>query len=45
VVPGLFSVQPSDAPSKAMVNAANALLASVSDEQRAAMMFPIDAHQ
>jgi hypothetical protein len=45
VVPGLFSLEPSTAPIKAMVKAGNDVLASVSDEQRAAMLFPIDAHQ
>jgi len=43
VMPGLFSLQPSDAPTAAMVTAVTALLASVSLEQRAAMSLPVES--
>jgi Protein of unknown function (DUF3500) len=43
VIPGLFSLQPGDAPTTAMVAAVTALLASVSLEQRAAMSLPIES--
>ena len=43
VMPGLFSLQPSDAPTAAMVAAVSALLGSVSLEQRAAMSLPIES--
>ena len=43
LVPGLFSLQPSDAPSAEMTAAAGAVLASVSPAQRAAMSFPIES--
>jgi hypothetical protein len=45
VVPGLFSLQPSDAPTSAMIRAVTALLGSVSPAQRAAMSFPVDSDQ
>jgi Protein of unknown function (DUF3500) len=45
VVPDLYSLQPGRAPTRAMVKAANELLANLSDQQRAAMKFPIDSHQ
>jgi hypothetical protein len=44
-VPNLYSLQPNAAPTKPMVRAANELLAALSDDQRAAMTFPIDAHE
>ncbi len=43
VMLGLFSLQPSDAPTAAMVAAVSALLGSVSLEQRAAMSLPIES--
>jgi Protein of unknown function (DUF3500) len=45
IVRNLYSLQPNNAPTHAMVKAAKELLANLSDEQRAAMMFPIDSHQ
>jgi hypothetical protein len=45
VMPGLFSLQPSDAPTAAMIEAATALLASVSPAQRVAMSFPVESDQ
>lgn len=45
IVPDLYSLQPGRAPTRAMVKAANELLANLSDQQRAAMMFPIDSRQ
>ncbi len=41
--PGLFSLTPQDAPTPAMVEAANALLSLLTREQRAAMCFPVDS--
>ncbi len=43
VMPGLFSLQPSDAPTSEMIAAATALLASLSPVQRAAMSFPVES--
>ena len=43
VVPDLFSLQPSDAPTPQMIAAVSALLKSVSPAQRAAMSFPIES--
>jgi hypothetical protein len=45
VMPGLFSLQPSDAPTSAMVAAVATLLDSVSPAQRATMCFAVDADQ
>ena len=45
VIPNLYSLKPSAAPTAPMVRAVNELLAALSDEQRTAMMFPIDAHE
>jgi hypothetical protein len=45
VIDDLYSLQPNAAPTKPMVKAASELLSSMSDEQRSAMMFPIDARQ
>jgi len=45
VIPNLYSLKPNAAPTTPMVRAANELLAAFSDDQRTAMMFPIDAHQ
>ena len=45
VIPGLFSLQPCDAPTSTMVAAATALLGATSAAQRAAMSFPIDSDQ
>jgi Protein of unknown function (DUF3500) len=45
VIPGLFSLQPSDAPTAAMIAAVTALLGSVSAAQRTAMSFPIGSDQ
>jgi len=43
VVPGLFSLQPSDAPTADMMSAVSALLAFASPAQRAAMRFPVES--
>jgi len=43
VVPGLFSLQPSDAPTAEMTAAVAVLLGSVSPAQRAAMRFPVES--
>src|SRR5271169_6868041 len=43
--PGLFSLQPSDAPTSAMIAAVTALLGSVSPAQRTAMTFPVGSDQ
>ena len=43
VVPGLFALQPADAPTAAMITAATALIGVVSPAQRAAMTFPIES--
>ena len=43
VIPGLFSPEPSDAPTAAMIAAVTALLASLSPAQRAAMSFPVES--
>jgi hypothetical protein len=40
VMPGLFPLQPSEAPTPAMIAAVTALLGSVSPAQRVAMSFP-----
>ena len=45
VVNGLYSLQPNAAPTTLMVKAASELLSTLSDEQRSAMMFPIDGRQ
>ena len=45
VMPGLFSLQPGDAPTSAMIAAVTALLGSVSPAQRAAMSLPVDSDQ
>jgi hypothetical protein len=43
VQPGLFALAPQDAPTPAMVEAANALLGQLTREQRAAMCLPVDS--
>jgi hypothetical protein len=43
VQPGLFTLQPQDAPTPAMVEAVTALLARLSAAQRGAMCFPVDS--
>lgn len=43
VEPGLFSLQPEDAPTPAMVDAVNALLRRLSPAHRAAICFPVDS--
>ena len=43
VVPGLFSLQPADAPVAQMIDAVRSLLAQLSPEQRHAMSFPADS--
>jgi hypothetical protein len=43
VIPDLFSLQPSGAPTSAMIAAVEALLACVSPAQRAAMSLPVDS--
>ena len=43
VVPGLFSLRPSGAPTAEMMSAVSALLASLSPAQRASMRFPIES--
>ena len=43
VRPGLFSLQPEDAPTPAMVAAVNDLLRRLSPAQRSAMCFPVDS--
>ena len=43
VVPDLYTLAPNGAPAAAMVAAANALLAGLAPDQRAAMMLPIDS--
>jgi hypothetical protein len=43
VIPNLFSLKPSDAPTAEMIAAVRALLGSVSPTQRAAMCFPVDS--
>jgi hypothetical protein len=45
VTPGLFSLQPSDAPTPAMIAAVNALLAVLSPAQRAAMRFAVESER
>jgi len=44
-IPELFALQPSDAPTSAMVAALRHLLQSVTAAQRAAMSFPVDSDQ
>src|SRR5690349_14750253 len=44
VVPNLFSLQPCDAPTAAMVTAARAVLGCVSPEQRAALSLPVQSN-
>jgi hypothetical protein len=44
-IPGLFAVQPEDAPTLAMIEAVNALLARMSPEQRKTSCFPVDSNQ
>jgi len=43
VHPGLFSLEPQDAPTPAMVEAVNALLRQVTPAQRSAMCLPVDS--
>jgi hypothetical protein len=43
VITDLFSLQPSDAPTTAMVDAANVVLGRVSPAQRAALSLPVDS--
>ena len=43
VQPGLFSLEPQDAPTPAMVEAVNALLRQVTPAQRSAMCLPVDS--
>ena len=43
IVPDLFSLQPSDAPTPEMISAVTALLGRVSPAQRAVMSFPVDS--
>lgn len=43
VLPGLFSLQPSEVPTAAMIAAAVALLAAASPAERTAMSFPVDS--
>jgi len=43
VAPGLFSLQPADAPVAQMIDAVRSLLAQLSPEQRHAMSFPVDS--
>lgn len=45
VVPNLYSLEPSGAPTRSMVNAAGELLACLSNDQRSGMTFPIDGRQ
>ncbi|OGA37109.1 MAG: hypothetical protein A3G80_07790 [Betaproteobacteria bacterium RIFCSPLOWO2_12_FULL_62_13b] len=45
VVPGLYSLAENGAPTEAMMNAAATLLGQVSPEQRAALVFPVDARE
>jgi hypothetical protein len=45
VIPNLYSLRPSAALTAPMVRAANELLAALSNQQRTATMFPIDAHE
>jgi hypothetical protein len=45
VVPGLYALAPNGAPSEAMVNAAARLLEQLSPDQRAALVFPVDARE
>jgi hypothetical protein len=42
-MPGLFSLQPADAPVQEMIAAVGALLAQLSPQQRRAMSFPVDS--
>src|ERR1700716_3336752 len=44
-LPGLFTPQPADAPVLQMVDAAGALLAQPTPEQRQAMSFPVDSEK
>ncbi len=44
VIPDLFSLRHEDAPTAAMVDAANQFLAQLSSEQRAAACLEIDSH-
>ncbi len=41
-LPGLFTLQPADAPVLQMVDAVGALLAQLTPEQRQAMSFPVE---
>lgn len=43
IVPGLFSLAPNGAPTEAMIDATNALLALLTSEQRAAMNFAVNS--
>jgi hypothetical protein len=43
VMPGLYSLQPADAPVAQMVDAVGLLLAQLTPEQRQAMSFPVDS--
>jgi hypothetical protein len=45
VIPELYRLAPNGAPTAAIVDAATALLARLSPEQRAAMSFPVDSDQ
>lgn len=45
VVPDLFSLQPSEAPTAAMIVAVTELLGALSQEQRAAMSFPVESER
>ena len=45
VIPGLFALGPNGAPTEAMMEAAAALLAWLSPEQRARSVFPVDSDQ
>jgi hypothetical protein len=45
VIPDLFELAPNGAPTAAIIAAVTALLARLSPEQRAAMIFPVDSSQ
>ena len=45
VTPGLFSLQPADAPTSAMIDAVTALLGLLSPAQRAAMRFTVESER
>jgi hypothetical protein len=45
VIPGLFPLQPEGAPTLAMIEAVNVLLARLPPEQRKAFCFPVDSKQ